>query len=292
MKVTLSLGEVIISIKVDWEVSLNPELVPFLIQSTRPDVSANIYWEWDEEKLPDTEYLGRDSLQKYFKRDKGYCALTIADSEVYQARSEYTHDFEHIDCFINKDCCRAENMNIGTLMRFLPMRSVLTHFGILFFHASQISYGGRGIVFTAPSGIGKTTQAKLWQKTRGAELLCNDRTLIRKRDGKWQTYGYPLDGSEPVRSTKVTPLGCIVLLQQAEENQVERLKGSKAVAGLMSQLVIDAWDIDARNRTIELLIELLGEIPVYRLSCTPQEDAVECLENKLLEEGMLVNEDN
>lgn len=285
-EVRLCLGRIIVHIVVDREVPLNSELEPFLAEKKNPDITAHICWDWDETKLPQTTYLGEDSQQKYYERENGRCVLTIAETGVYQARAEYTSDMKQIDCFLNKERCRPENMNIGTLMRFLPMRAVLDHFGILFFHASQIAYGGKGILFTAPSGTGKTTQAKLWRDYRGAELLCNDRTLIRKSGDEWFTYGYPLDGSEPVRSTQITPLGCIVLLQQGKGNKVERLRGGKAVSGLMSQLVMDAWDADARAHAIELLSDMMHEIPVYQLSCTPDQRAVACLEKRLSEDGI------
>lgn len=288
MEVTLCLGRIVFRMIVDREVPLNPELEPFLAQQTmNPDVTAYIRWEWDEVKLPDTECIGEDSLQQYFERENGRCALTKSGANTYQARAEYSSDLKQIHCFLNRERCRPEHMNIGTLMRFLPMRAVFTQFGVLFFHASQIAYGGKGILFTAPSGTGKTTQAKLWRDRRGAEVLCNDRTMIRKQDEKWMTYGYPLDGSEPVRSTKETPLGCVVLLKQGRKNYVERLHGGRAMAGMMSQLVLDGWDSDARLWAMEGMIDMMKEIPVYCFTCTPQPDAVDCLEKKLLEDGVL-----
>lgn len=294
MKVTLCLGSVVFSITIDREIILNPGLERFLMsEETKPDVSVQFVWEWDEKQLPCMEnYLGKDSLLKYFRSKDRYYAWVIADEQTYQARTEYTPDCEHIECYINEARCHERLVNVGTLLRFLPMRAVFDRFGILFFHASQIAYRGKGILFTAPSGTGKTTQAKLWRDCRGAELVCNDRTLIRRTGEKWMTYGYPLDGSEPVRSTKVMTLGAIVLLHQGKENRVERLHGAKAVAELMSQLVLDAWDVDARMHAVDRILDVMKEIPVYRLSCRPEPDAVICLEEKLWEDGVLTDENN
>lgn len=170
----------------------------------------------------------------------------------------------------------------------LPMREIFLRFGALFLHASQITYQGRGILFTAPSGTGKTTQAKLWQQYRGAEILCNDRTLTRKVDGAWRTYGYPLDGSEPVCSSAVNPLGAVVLLEQGRrENRVERLGPAKALPRLMRQVVLDCWSGEARAEAMELLITLMEDVPVYLLTCTPEEQAVETLEAKLMEDEVI-----
>lgn len=288
MEVLLGFGNIVIQINIDRPIVIDSILMPFqLSKSERVDVTVDFTWRWNSVCSPSTECIGSDSLLEYYTHEEGRCVFTVASGGKYQAYTEYTESFDYMRCQINEKICPPEKMNLGTMLRFLPLRAVFHHFDVLFFHAAQISCSGKGILFTAPSGTGKTTQAKLWRDSRGAEMLCNDRTLIRKREGIWKTYGYPLDGSEPVRSTQVTPLGCIVLLQQGKENKVERLKGGKALSGLMSQLVMDAWDGDARVHAIELLADMMQEIPVYLLSCTPDQDAVDCLEKKLLEEGVL-----
>ena len=73
---------------------------------------------------------------------------------------------------------------------------------------------------------GKTTQAKLWERFRNARIICNDRTLLRKQDGNWYSYGYPMDGSQPVRSGEVHVAGCIVLVKQSQngKSSIERMR--------------------------------------------------------------------
>ena len=165
----------------------------------------------------------------------------------------------------------------------LPMREIFQHFQTVFLHASQIAIRGKGILFTAPSGTGKTTQAKLWKQYRGAEIICNDRTLTRKLDGLWHTYGYPIDGSEPVRSEKVNRLRCVVLLRQGLTNTIQPLPPARAVSLLMRQVVFDTWSGTARATAMQQLLSLVEDIPVFLLTCTPDERAVEMLEQKLKE---------
>lgn len=169
----------------------------------------------------------------------------------------------------------------------MPIREIFLHFHTIFLHASQISYKGTGILFTAPSGIGKSTQAKLWKKYRSAEIVCNDRTLLQKDSEDWFTYGYPIDGSEPVRSSQINRLGCVILLNQGTMNEARRLRPAKAISLLMRQVVMDCWNGSARVGNMGLLAELTEDIPVYLLTCTPDERAVQVLETKLIEEGVI-----
>ena len=78
-----------------------------------------------------------------------------------------------------------------------------------------------------------------------------------------------------------------MLLRQGQQNQVVRLNGRHAIAALMPQMVIDGWSAEAKAREIELLANLLEEIPVYQLTCTPDEMAVRCLEQWLIKDGVI-----
>ena len=51
-------------------------------------------------------------------------------------------------------------------------------------HSSYIVYHDQAILFTAPSGVGKSTQASLWQKYRNIKIINGDRTLITKNKEK------------------------------------------------------------------------------------------------------------
>lgn len=289
MEIMLGFGGVVFRIIVAKQVFVSDLLSPFRLSNVeKVDVTVRFSWEWDSFCLPQSECIGFDGLLEYYQSEKGRYVLTTAGGGTYQACAEYTRTYKYIECRINDKICPSERINLETMLRFLPLRAVFDYFGILLFHASQIAFQDKGILFTAPSGTGKTTQAKLWRDNRNAEILCNDRTLVRcQRERSWLTYGYILDGSEPVRSNQATSLACIVVLQQGMYNKIERLRGGKAVAALMSQLVLDAWDAETRTRTIEVLIKLLEMIPVYQLSCTPRVDAVDFLEEKLIEDGVI-----
>ena len=288
MKRYLKIGDLIICLDAEGLVRPTSKLAPFYADGmTPPDVTVRITWDWLHAKRPRTPPVGRDLVQIYYQeQDEKYCELAGGDRGAL-ACTWYTSDYTEMVCAINNVTCQVPQDSEGQILRMLPMREIFLHYRALFFHASQVAFRNKGILFTAPSGTGKTTQAKLWQKYRGAEIVCNDRTLTRKMGGVWRTYGYPLDGSEPVRSSAVNTLGALVLLEQGPVNEVGRLPASKALPRLMPQVVMDCWSGEARSRAMELLLELLRDIPVYLLACTPDERAVEALEKKLTEDEVI-----
>ena len=200
----------------------------------------------------------------------------------------YTSDFSKIECIINEKPFLESPKKIGSIMRMIPVREIFLSNNILFLHAAQIAMKGTGVLFTAPSGTGKTTQAKLWQKYRNIEIVCNDRTLTGKVGNKWLTWGYPLDGSEPVISTEVNKLGAVILLKQGKTNTVETLKVGQAVTFLMRQVVFDYWKGQAREKVMDLLFTLLEDIPIFLLTCTPDKRAVDILEKKLIKSKVII----
>lgn len=288
MKRYLDIGGVRLCLDAERPLQPTTEVVPFYAEETQsPDITVRITWDWIHARKPQTLPAGQDLVQLYYREADWRCCELDGGDRGALARIWYRPDFSEATCTINTITCHVPQDQEGQILRMLPMREIFLHFGVLFLHASQIACRGRGILFTAPSGTGKTTQAKLWRKYRGAEIICNDRTLTRKVDGAWRTYGYPVDGSEPVRSSAVNTLGAVVLLEQGSDNRVKRLGPTKALPLLMRQVVLDGWSGEARTAAMELLLTLMEDIPVYLLTCTPEEQAVETLEAKLIEDEVI-----
>ena len=53
-------------------------------------------------------------------------------------------------------------------------------------HASLIESEYGGILFTGPSGIGKSTQADMWAKYEKVEILNGDRPILKKENENWK----------------------------------------------------------------------------------------------------------
>lgn len=286
MKKIIILGGVVIEIDAERELYIADSTIPFLCEGEEPEVNVKVTWEWDSFYYPKTRLIGEDLLQKYyFENNHYYCEAKGGKAPV--TSTCYDEDFRHIICAVNEKPFIQPPKSLDKILSLLPMRAIFLHFSTLFLHASQISLGNVGVLFTAPSGTGKTTQAKLWEKYKNAKIICNDRVLTRKKDGKWITYGYPVDGSEPVCSKDIQELGCIVLLEQGKENNIKKLGLAQSMAFLMEQTVFDCWNYQDREKVIELLLNILQDIPVYKLECTPDEESVNKLYNTLIKEGVL-----
>ncbi len=98
-------------------------------------------------------------------------------------------------------------------------------------HASMVEKDGQGIIFLGPSGMGKSTQAKLWEKYQKADFIIGDRPGLRYIDGTWYGFGMPWDGKDNIRNQKKVPIRALVSLEQAKENRIQKLTKQQVIRG-------------------------------------------------------------
>lgn len=166
------------------------------------------------------------------------------------------------------------------LWSVLCLPQLLLPFHTLIFHAAYIGWQGRGILFTAPSGTGKSTQAELWRVHRGAEVLNGDKAGVRL-DGTPMVHGVPFSGTSGICRNVSLPLGAVAVLSQAPENTVRRLTPSQAAAALCPNVFADSAVGEEWQMMLNLLLDLVSAVPVYALACTPDERAVAALETAM-----------
>ena len=159
----------------------------------------------------------------------------------------------------------------------VSLSQLLLPFKVLLFHASYISFNDEAILFSADCGVGKSTQAELWRKHRGAEVINGDKAGVSVENGKVYAHGLPFCGTSGICKNRTLPLKAIVLLGQAPENKIRRVKGVEAIQSLLHNIYLDFLAPGETQECIDVLIELLNTVPVYRLDCTPDERAVEKL---------------
>lgn len=148
-------------------------------------------------------------------------------------------------------------------------------------HASFIIKNGYAVIFTAPSGVGKSTQAALWEEYSDAEIVNGDKVLVFVSNGVAYACGLPFSGSSGICKNKTAPLRAIVCLSQAKENKLNRLSVTDATVSVLRGCYLPAENAEISENVIDTVGEICGLIPAYKLECLPYESAVRILENEL-----------
>lgn len=158
-------------------------------------------------------------------------------------------------------------------MVMLSLLPVVSRAETLLVHASLVEYDGRAVAFTAASGTGKSTQADLWVEHLGAQIMNGDRAFIRRIDGQWNAYGSPWSGSSPYVRNVWAPLAAVVVLEQAPCNRIRPLGALEMMPRLYNNIRYPFWDQAATEASLATLDAMMKEVPIYLLSCRPDEEA-------------------
>lgn len=148
-------------------------------------------------------------------------------------------------------------------------------------HSSMIDYQGKGLLFLGPSGIGKTTMAELWSKYSDALIINGDMNFVQETDECFLGWGTPWHGSSPYCENTNVPVHALIVLKQASENSIRELKNFEKVQSVSDNIIYPTWLENGMELCLETLDHLLTALPVYELSCRPDEDAVRLTEDKI-----------
>lgn len=150
----------------------------------------------------------------------------------------------------------------------------LVAFGVLLMHGSALCMDGQAYIFTAPSGTGKSTHARLWREAFGSRvwMINDDKPLLRVENGGVTVYGTPWDGKHRLSRNACAPLKAIVSLRREDQNRLESLSRDEAFPVLMGQCYRPR-DPAVMAKVLQLEEAILDLAGFYRLYCNLSPEA-------------------
>lgn len=199
-------------------------------------------FEYDVEYINEIENLLLDSYVKYktismmVVNKLGYDYICFQyDNYIYgvlKIVSEKKNVLYIHQSILNNDM--LPNMIPGMLC----LERVLIHKDSFVLHSSCIEYNKQTILFTAPSGGGKSTQADLWKKHKDVQIINGDKNIIGLSNSKWYSYGIPFSGSSEYCINKTYPIKAIVILDKGKVNDLHRVD-LEGFSRLFSQVTVN-----------------------------------------------------
>lgn len=178
------------------------------------------------------------------------------------------------------------------LLEIINLEQVLNKFNAFILHSSVINWQDKAILFSAPSGTGKSTQADLWKKYENAEVINGDKAGIRKIEEKWTTYGLPIAGTSGIYKNKKAEISHIIILRQGKENKLTQLSPREAFIKLYSETLVHTWDKEFQENIINMITDVVKNVQIYQYECLPDKSAVDFLKEQIIKDRGLVLENN
>lgn len=173
---------------------------------------------------------------------------------------------------------------LETLAVYRKIAERMPVYDTFLFHGSAIAVDGAAYIFTAQSGTGKSTHARLWREMLGERVVMvnDDKPLIRVHpDGAATVYGTPWDGKHHMSSNIAVPVRAICILERAQENRIREITKAEALPMLLQQTYRPA-DPAALAKTLTLIDRL--KVKMYRLGCNMEKEAAEVSYNAMKED--------
>lgn len=133
-----------------------------------------------------------------------------------------------------------------------------------FIHSCGVKFKGKGLLFVGHSEAGKSTTATMLKGK--AEILCDDRIIVRKMKKGFKIYGTWSHGDVPDVSNAGAPLEAIFFLEKAKENRAIPIKDKKEITKRLLACVIKPFvTVDWWNKTLGVIDGLSEGAPCYIL---------------------------
>jgi len=226
--------------------------------------------------LPDLN--GKDLGRLHYKnKNSPWAIYKKNDSWIYLEISPESHKMDvHKVAVFSNDYTRARIYNQNehifskgnlTSLTFFPtdqliLSQVLADRGGCYIHSCGVNFNGKGLLFLGESGAGKSTMAKLFRGK--AEILCDDRIIIRRQKEGIKIYGTWSNGEVPDVSSNFAILQAIIFLEKAQTNKLIPLEEKREIIKRFLSCVVRPFvTADWWQKIFLLINQIIEEVPFY-----------------------------
>jgi len=262
MEKFFSIGAINISLTYDpasYDITLDKALETFSFDAFQmPDIRFRVD---TESPFPSIETCRRifttspDGLWTIFEDQDKTCYLIVLqnsmrDSEPYKI---IRADRRFSDFII---CDRPAKNNMLSPLEY-PLAELaisgylnLNKIGIIL-HSACISLKGKGYLFAGESGSGKSTISEIWHREGEAEVLTDERVILRELHNELWAFGTPWHGTTKVHKNMGVPIDKIFFINHGNNNRAIPLSKTDAASSLMVRCFPTFWNREGMEFTLD-----------------------------------------
>lgn len=247
---------------------------------------ADLYYTFHTDRnprLPDIPPVYRKPDILVFRQPSGLESrlLILPDLQTAYAYLEET-DSRHTEIYFNP--VYTSLLNTDTIFHsMLALEKHLFLRNSFVFHCAYLDFGGKAILFSGPSGIGKSTHTNLWcQYMPGkAQVLNGDKCLLSREGNTFHANGWPICGSSGICHNERREVHAVVLLQQAPDNRLIEEKKVLTFRRVLEQLTVNYWNRAFTDAAMSFTDSLVSTLSCFTYACNISREAVDVLYKQL-----------
>lgn len=219
------------------------------------------------------------AFQNYIKDfDEPDISIQITQEDI-DCECKYHKEIRNPDVVVQDNNVMV-TYDYGCMEPFVALKKVadaVVPFDTFLFHGAVVEKDGLAYMFTAPSGVGKTTRLQLWLEQYPDSIIVNgDKPFIKVTHDGVLACGSPWAGKEGWNNNVMVPLHAIFLLERSadeKESTIEEIGIGKMFPFLLQQAHYPK-DAKILMKTIQLIKQMDGKVQFYRFKSAPNVDAI------------------
>ncbi len=214
-------------------------------------------------------------INALFETTKNFChafltdstpdfSVTVTEKDIeFERRKARETDIKEGRPFIN-----FSDKYLETLAVYRKIAERLPEYNAFLFHGSAVSVDGKGYLFTAKSGTGKSTHVSFYREKFGerAVMVNDDKPLILVKDGIAYVCGSPWCGKHNLGNNIIVPLSSICVLTRSPDNHIKEVSASEVLEIIVAQSY-RVQNPAALVKYMQLLSTLSDCVKFYVLGC-------------------------
>jgi len=264
------------------DIPLSRELEEFRVEDCDADIEVAVEWEQNLRRWHGEEVFDSGAVWSLFRDGADYIfdfASPALGAHPYK-RLRVDRNFRTAQLSLSREAL-AEHRPIAPLEyptdELLITNHLASGLGVEVHACGLVDAEAGGQLFLGHSGAGKSTTTLLWKSLRNAEILSDDRIILRLRDGQLWMYGTPWHGEAAFASAGKVKISRIFILQHGKRNEMVEISRSRAVGELFARCFPPFHSAAAIGCTLGFLNRALDAVPCYEFRFIPDSSAVEAV---------------
>jgi hypothetical protein len=271
----IGIADIIISIEGADIPTIPPAYRPFIC-SGKSDIRLRLHRR--RPHLPAAEKIFSCSPIWHLYRHRDLSIVKIFEElDVPGSTLAFSDHLQTVDLYPSDRNRFLPNPFDGPILELLMINYLALEKGVVI-HACGVEKDGLGLLFAGESGAGKSTLAQLWNEAAAGQVLSDDRTIIRQKNGQFWMHGTPWHGEAKFGLPGGVKLEHCFFLGRSQTNTLEKLGAARAVSNLLTCCFPPFWDKKGMAYTMKIFSQMVTAIPCEELRFVPDGRVVDMIQ--------------
>ena len=250
----------------------------FRTDMDKPDLMVKVHLQ--ELELSEKAVRSGD---RYFLVENGkqylYSWFRTPRPAILNAPADWKSDYVLV-C-MNHELCEDRLFTVNQLLALSSFTSALVFRGCAVFHCSYVLTGNKALLFAGASGAGKSTQAALWERLRGARIINGDRAILFRRSDGWYAGGISVCGSSRICENRTAKIAAVVALEKGTDNRLLPMSVSEKYRTILAGMAFQRQSPEESERADRMAMEIISELPIFRFRNRADAESVDVFEHEI-----------